>query len=229
MLLTHHTMPRKNLFTACSLTLLLSACASQQGVNEGQDSGADIANSLISGELHNGHYRAADDSFSADTPFRPGSEAYSTMRIAESFDISESQVQFTSAAAPIEVYRIHLFKGDLPAEGELYRQATAQYFQLFEERYNTTLEPITLQDHEVSGVSATSATFGQHIPERSALGISAEAVDIWHSYYYLERGDNAAFIWINRPQPDQPGAASGAEERIAAFIDSFELTEKPLR
>lgn len=226
---TQPAIPCKNLFTACFLMLLLSACANQQTADEGQDNGTEIANSLITGKLNNGHYRAADDSFTAETPFRPGSEAYSNMHIAESFDINESQVQFTSATAPIEVYRVHLFKGDLPAEGELYRQATAQYFQLFEERYETTLEPITLQDHEISGVSATSATFGQHIPERSALGINAAAVDIWHSYYYLERGDNAAFIWINRPQPDQPGAASGAEERIAAFIDSFELTEKPLR
>ena len=138
------------------------------------------------------------------------------------------ELQFTSAAAPVEVYRVHLFKGDLPAEGELYRQATAQYFKLFEERYETTLEPITLQDHEVSGVTATSATFGQHIPQRSALGLNAEAVDIWHSYYYLERGDNAAFIWINRPQPNQPGATQGAEERIEGFIDSFQLTSKSL-
>ncbi|MEH6563942.1 MAG: hypothetical protein V7756_01250 [Halopseudomonas sp.] len=208
------------------LPLLLSACASQQDT---PPEGTGIANSLLRGELEDGHYRAADGSFSVDTPFRPGSDAYSQMHIGESFDISESQVQFTSSAAPIEVYRVHLFKGDLPADGELYRQATAQYFQLFEERYHTTLEPINLQDHRISGVSATSATFGQHIPQRSALGLSAEAVDIWHSYYYLERGDNAAFIWINRPQPDQAGASAGAEERIEAFIDSFELTSKALR
>ncbi len=218
----------QRLLTVCSLTLLLSACANQQHSDDSQSGSDEIANSLISGELHNGHYRAADGSFSVDTPFRPGSEAYRNMHIAESLDISESQVQFTSAAAPVEVYRVHLFKGDLPAEGELYRQATAQYFKLFEERYETTLEPITLQDHEVSGVTATSATFGQHIPQRSALGLNAEAVDIWHSYYYLERGDNAAFIWINRPQPNQPGATQGAEERIQDFIDSFELTSKSL-
>jgi hypothetical protein len=209
------------------VTLLLSACASQQNTEE--VSGTGIANSVLSGKLHHGNYRAADDSFRVDTPFRPGSETYTNMHIAESFDISESQVLFTSSAAPVEVYRVHLFKGNLPPEGELYRQATAQYFELFEERYGTTLEPINLQDHQISGVSATSATFGQYIPERSALGLSADAVDIWHSYYYLERGENAAFIWINRPQPNQPGATPGAEERIDAFINSFELTSKPLR
>jgi len=222
---TCNPMPR--LLAPVLITLLLSACASQKNANDATTTG--IANSLISGELEHGHYRAADDSFAVDTPFRPGSEAYASMHIAESFDISESQVLFTSSAAPVEVYRVHLFKGNLPAEGELYRQATAQYFQLFEERYGTTLEPITLQDHQISGVSATSATFGQYIPARSALGMSADAVDIWHSYYYLERGDNAAFIWINRPQPDQPGATAGAEERIDVFINSFELTSKPLR
>jgi len=88
---------------------------------------------------------------------------------------------------------------------------------------------VTLEDHEISGVSATSATFAQHIPERSALGINAAAVDIWHSYYYLERGENAAFIWINRPKPGQAEAAEGAEQRIDTFINSFELTSKALR
>ncbi|MEH6491442.1 hypothetical protein [Halopseudomonas sp.] len=222
---TCNLLPR--LLTPALIALLLSACAGQQSTE--QESPTGIANSLLSGELENGHYRAADKSFQVETPFRPGSEAYANMHIAESFDINESQVLFTSSAAPVEVYRVHLFKGNLPAEGELYRQATAQYFQLFEERYGTSLEPITLQDHQISGVSATSATFGQYIPERSALGMSADAVDIWHSYYYLERGDNAAFIWINRPQPNQPGATPGAEERIEDFINSFELASKPLR
>lgn len=214
------------LLTTTCLAFLLSACAIQQA---DQSETEQMVNSVITGKLHNGHYRAADNSFQADTPFRPGTGSYRSMHIAESFDISESQVQFTSSAAPVEVYRVHLFKGNIPAEGELYRQATAQYFELFEERYNTTLEPITLQDQQISGVTATSATFGQHIPQRSALGMTADEVDIWHSYYYLERGDNAAFIWINRPQPDQAGATPGAEQRIRDFIDSFQLNAKALR
>jgi predicted transcriptional regulator YdeE len=198
--------------------LQVTGCSSTGGVV----GGLVPAPKLTQGELSEGRYLAKDKSFSVDSPFEKESNAYTYMAIAEDFSLTENRLQFSSSVVPAEVYRVNIFKNVGPQEN-IGDAAFSQYRQFFEDSYKTSFEGPKTEEITVEGVQYTLNTYSQHIPERSSLGRKVQELDVLHTCLYLAKGDNAAFICVNRIASGKEGSTDGSEERVQRFIKSFRL------
>ena len=205
---------------ACYLIILTSliGCSSTGGTI----GGLIPAPKFTKGDLTNGIYTAQDKSFIVNSPFDKESYEYTYMEIAERYIDQESSVQFSSSAAPAEVYRISVFKNVRPEE-QLEKVAFRSFKKQMESAYNTPFKNLNTKTIPVSGIQAKLVTYSQHIPERRSLGVTAQALDVLYSCTYIEQHNNSAFICINRIAPNVDSFSKGAEERLKAFIESFQL------
>lgn len=208
----------RSLVCGLGILFVLVGCTSTGGTI----GGLIPAPKFTKGKLSDGLYTAQDDSFSVRTPFDTDSYEYTYMAIAESYGNREDDIQFSSSAAPAEVYRIAILK-DVPPDQDIEKLAFDEYRKLFEGAYKTPFKNHRTKQIMVSNVPVILNTYSQHIPERSSLGRTAMALDVLHSCFYLAKGKNAAYVCINRIAPGTEGASVDAEQRIEKFIGSFEL------
>jgi hypothetical protein len=201
-----------------SITLLLLGCTSTGGII----GGLIPAPKLTKGTLSDGLYIAQDESFSVKSPFEKDSYEYTYMEIAENYSKSENNIQFSTSAAPAEVYRVNIFK-NVSSEENLDQATFAQYRQKFEDAYHTPFENEQSESITISGILVVLNTYSQHIPERSSLGQSAHELDVLHSCFYLEKNRNSAFVCVNRIAPEKQGGSQEAEGRVLKFIKSFKI------
>jgi major membrane immunogen (membrane-anchored lipoprotein) len=169
------------------------------------------------GDLSDGIYTAQDKSFIVNSPFDKDSYEYTYMAIAERYSDKENSIQFSSSAAPAEVYRINVFKNVSPEE-QLEKVAFESYKKQMESAYNTPFKNRAVKTMASSGIQAMLVTYSQHIPERSSLGVTAEALDVLHTCTYIEKNNNSAFICINRMAPNADNYSEGAEDRLKGFV-----------
>jgi len=187
------------------------------------------------GKLADSLYTAKDNSFSVNSPFDKDSYEYKYMKIEEHYSDTEAHIVFSSSAASAEVYRVDIYKKikhqkQGPNNTELGKLLVSRYTEIFQNTYKTNL---TLQKSEtipVGSVQAVSHSFVQQIPERSDGMQKAMGFTALHSSYYLQDGDNAGFIWINRMSVDKDNPfralvirSVAAEERVKQFVNSFRL------
>ncbi len=212
-------MHRMKIFTFYLVLLIsLIGCSSTGGTI----GGLIPAPKFTKGDLSDGIYTAQDKSFIVNSPFGKDSYEYTYMAIAERYSNKENSVQFSSSAAPEEVYRIKVFKNVSPEE-QLENVAFESYKKQMESAYNTPFRNRAVKTIASSGIQTMLVTYSQHIPERSSLGVTAKALDVLHSCTYIEKNDNSAFICINRMAPNADNASEGAEDRLKRFITSFQL------
>ena len=192
---------------------------------------------ITQGTLVDGQYTAKDNSFSVKTPFDKESNEYTYMKIEEHYSDTENHIVFSSSAASAEVYRVDIYK-NIKNQGpgmdttELGKQLLSKYTETFQSAYKTNLAQQRSETITVGPSQAVSQSFVQQIPERSDGLRKAMAFTVLHSSYFLEDGNNAAFIWINRMSvnSDSPYKALiarsvKAEERVRQFINSFRLNK----
>jgi len=190
---------------------------------------------ITQGRLVDGQYIAKDNSFSVKSPFDKESNEYTYMKIEENYSDTENHIVFSSSAASAEVYRVDIYKnikklGTDPTE--LGKQLLSRYTEKFQSSYKTNLTQQRSETITVGPLQAVSHFFVQQIPERSDGLRTAMAFTALHSSYFLEDGETAAFIWINRMSvgSDSPYKALiarsvKAEERAKQFINSFRLNK----
>lgn len=98
----------------------------------------------------------------------------------------------------------------------------SKYKEIFESSYKT---PMNLQKSEtmlIGGISSSSRTFNQQIPERKSGFQVLNGFTAIYTYYYFEKDGNAFAILVNRMTPSDAAFTEGAEERISKFIGSFQ-------
>lgn len=204
----------------CSLLVstVLSGCSSTGGTI----GGLLPAPKFTKGELTDGIYTAKDKSFSVASPFDKDSYEYTYMAIAEKYGAIENSIQFSSSAAPAEVYRISIFKNTREDEN-LEQVALNGYRSQFENMYASPFQIEASQEVNVRDKSLVLNTFSQHIPRRGSLGKTVQAMDVLHSCLYFENGVNAAFACVNRIAPGKKGSSKDSEGRLIDFFKSIEL------
>jgi hypothetical protein len=192
---------------------------------------------ITQGKLVDGQYIAKDNSFSVKSPFDKESNEYTYMKIEEHYSDTENHIVFSSSAASAEVYRVDIYKNiknQRPAidATELGKQLLSKYTEIFQNAYKTNLTEQRSETIAVGPLQSVCHSFVQQIPERSDGLRKAMAFTALHSSYFLEDGNNAAFIWINRMSvgSDSPYKAliarsAKAEERAKEFINSFRLNK----
>jgi hypothetical protein len=192
---------------------------------------------ITEGTLADGRYTAKDNSFSVKSPFEKENNEYTYMKIEEHYSATENHIVFSSSAASAEVYRVDIYKNiksqKLGVDAtELEKQLRSGYTERFQNVYKTSLIQQRSETISVGPLQAISHAFVQQIPERSQNLQKAMGFTALHTSYFLEDGDNAAFIWINRMSvsSDSPYKALiarsvKAEERVKQFINSFRLNK----
>lgn len=208
----------KNYVYIILVTYALWGCTSTGGTI----GGLIPAPKLTKGKLEDGLYTAQDGSFTVKTPFNRESYEYTYMEIAERYSELEDNVQFSTSVAPAEVYRVNIFKNVTPEEN-LRASAFASYRKQFESAYQTSFEDEASEYVSISGDSVVVSTYSQYIPERGSIGAKAQALDVLHSCFYLEKSRNSAFVCANRIAPGTEGSSKESEERVSEFIKSFQL------
>ncbi|NOI60953.1 hypothetical protein [Vibrio coralliilyticus] len=190
-------------FLAIGVIVVFFGCASTQG--------------LVEDDI----YTAKDASFSVTTPFKSDPYANRYMEVQEQYSNRENQVVFTSTAAPMEVYKVFVFK-NVEAEENLKEIVRNAYYQQFESFYGTPVEPKSVESITISGFKTKQLTFRQKIPETKSVLENRPELTITHLAYYVEAGSNAAYIFVNKPS-DGDIFVEGSETRIRDFVHSFKL------
>jgi hypothetical protein len=192
---------------------------------------------VTEGTLVDGWYTAKDNSFSVKSPFEKESTEYTYMKIEEHYSATENHIVFSSSAASAEVYRVDIYKNIKSSKPgvdatEMGKQLLSAYTERFQNAYKTSLIQQRAETISIGPLQAISHSFVQQIPERSQNLQRAMAFTALHTSYFLEDGENAAFIWINRMSvgSDSPYKALiarsvKAEERLKEFINSFRLNK----
>ncbi|MDN3611292.1 hypothetical protein ACODM8_20135 [Vibrio ostreicida] len=190
-------------FSALCAVIVLGGCVSTQG--------------LIEDDI----YTAKDASFSVTTPFKSDAYANRYMEVQEQYSDRENQVVFTSTAAPMEVYKVFVFKG-VETEENLEKIVRDAYYQQFESFYGTPVEPTSVESITISGFKTKQLAFKQEIPATKSVLQDRPELTITHLAYYVESGNSAAYIFVNKPS-DGDIFIEGSDSRNRDFVRSFKL------
>jgi hypothetical protein len=199
------------------LALGLSGCSTSGGTI----GGLVPAPKITKGKLSESIYTAQDNMFSVGSPFEEGSNAYTYMSITEDYRDEEDHIVFSSSAAPAEVYRVDIIK-DIKTGTDLGNFILTKYKEVFESTYKTPMDPQRDETVLIGGISSSSTTFTQQVPERKSGMQVAKGFTAIYTYYYFEKDGNAFAILINRMAPGDETFTKGAEERVSKFIGSFQ-------
>ncbi|MER2498235.1 hypothetical protein ABS858_19330 [Vibrio neptunius] len=173
------------------------------------------------GQIDDDIYTAKDASFSVTTPFKSDAYANRYMEVQEQYSNRENQVVFTSTAAPMEVYKVFVFKG-VETEENLEEVVRDAYYQQLESFYGTPVEPTNVESITISGFKTKQLAFKQKIPATKSVMQDRPELTITHLAYYVETGNRAAYIFVNKPS-DGDIFVEGSDTRIKDFVDSFKL------